>query len=100
MADVAQQVIGLVPVALGAMVLKKTLEEKPIKTHWKYHPVFKDAYLDLWYEKSPATYNQAHEACNKDGNEMITWNKATNPELDKVIYDKAKKETQRVIMER
>jgi len=97
MADVAQQVIGLVPVALGAMVLKKTLEEKP-KTHWKYHPVFKDAYLDIWYEKSPTTYNQAYEACNENGDEMLTWNKDTNPGLHKTIYDGAKKETQKVIM--
>jgi len=98
-ADVSQQVIGLVPVALAAGVLKKTLEEKP-KTHWKYHPVFKDAYLDLWYEKSPITYNQAHEACNRDGDEMITWNKETNPELDRTIYGEAKKETRQAIMER
>ena len=113
MTDVAGQVIGLVPVALAAGVLTKVIKEVPgsekprrakarkkVKTHWKYHPVFKNAYLDTWYGKSPATYNQAHEACNKNGDEMIAWNMETNPELHKTIYGEATKETQQVIMDR
>lgn len=70
----------------------------PVK--WKFHEDFKSIFLDIWFEKSPEGFNQALEACDKVGNEMIVWLSDTNNELYKGIYDQAVKETQEEIVAR
>ena len=70
----------------------------PIKVEWKFNENFKGIFLDIWFEKSPESYTQAHEACNELGNEMIIWLSETNSKLYKTIYKQALKETQEEII--
>ena len=70
----------------------------PVKTEWKFNETFKEIFLDIWYEKSPEGFNQALEACDKVGNEMIIWLSETNTNLYKKVYAQALKETQEEIM--
>ena len=69
-----------------------------VKTEWKFNETFKEIYLDIWFEKSPESYAQAHEACEGYGNEMIIWLSETNNKLDKTIYAQALEETKEEIV--
>ena len=67
-------------------------QEQEIPVKWKFNQTFKELFLDIWYEKSPESFNQAHEACNELGNEMIVWLSDTNNKLYGKIYDESRKE--------
>lgn len=69
-----------------------------VKVHWKFHNIFKELYLDIWYEMDRESWNQAFHACDKVGNDMVTWNIDHNPLLNEKVYEKAIEETQEEII--
>ena len=71
-----------------------------VKVRYKFDETFKDMFLGLWFEKSPETYNQAREACDQYGNEMIVWLSETNTDLYRTLYGQTLKETQVEIIDR
>lgn len=71
-----------------------------VKVEWKYNEEFKEIFLDIWFEKSPVSFNQAYDACSEIGNDMITWLSETNKKLFDNIYQQALKETKESIVER
>ena len=70
----------------------------PVETKWKFNEDFKKIFLDIWHELSPESFNQALEACDRAGNEMIIWLSETNTDLYRKIYPQALKETQEEIV--
>jgi len=66
--------------------MKPLQNPEEVWVRWSYHPTYKDIFLDVWFDKGEKSYNEAHEACNEVGNEMIRWLKDTNSKLYTAVH--------------
>ena len=71
-----------------------------VEVSWQFNADFKEAFLGIWFEKSPESYTEALEACDKIGNEMIIWLKTGSFGLYEKLYETSLKEKQEAIMAR